>query len=437
MNSEFNDMERMFQEGLQNFEETPPAHVWSNIQKKKRKGLFFYRWKIASAILLLSMAVVSAYYFTTNMDETITSVNTPASDNNTIIEGNLKNRNTENPVISESVTSNKNLNISNSTSRIEVLKAKKNNLSNSVKTKQEVEITEDVISHENSNYDIENLPFIMASKHVVKLRYLIYPSLMQYVYTTKRLGKKHIAKNKDKDEVGLGYKYSIEMVGGPSFAFRSLSGLGSELRNESEKANLSLQTGLKVNYHVNPRWSVQSGLTWENRNEKVNYNRSEIHDKLTQTTRQVNVFHPVLPPQIIKVIDSTYSKETVNYKFNTTNHYSTFNIPVVLGYTFGLGKFQYRVSAGSLLNIASKNIATVLVREGNDINLVKYQESAKIKTSIYSAIALQYPLNPNCIAITEISYYTNISNRLNNDAIVRQRNFGINLSVGARYNLTK
>lgn len=427
----------MFQEGLQNFEETPPAHVWSNIQKKKRKGLFFYRWKIASAILLLSMAVVSAYYFTNNTDETITSVNTPASDNNTIIEGNLRNRNTENLVISESATSNENLNISNSTSRIEVSKAKKNTLSNSVKTKQEVEITEDVISHENSNYDFENLPFIMASKHIVKLRYLIYPSLMQYVYTTKRLGKKHIAKNKDKEEVGLGYKYSIEMVGGPSFAFRSLSGQGSELRNESEKANLSLQTGLKVNYHVNPRWSVQSGLTWENRNEKVNYNRSEIHDKLTQTPRQVNVFHPVLPPQIIKVIDSTYSKETVNYKFNTTNHYSTFNIPVVLGYTFGLGKFQYRVSAGSLFNIASKNIATVIVREGNDINLVKYQESAKIKTSIYSAIALQYPLNPNCIAITEISYYTNISNRLNNDAIVRQRNFGINLSVGARYNLTK
>ena len=99
--------------------------------------------------------------------------------------------------------------------------------------------------------------------------------------------------------------------------------------------------------------------------------------------------------------------------------------------------YLHLIPEGIIVNQGTGERLYIVHNEGNDINLVKYQESAKIKTSIYSAIALQYPLNPNCIAITEISYYTNISNRLNNDAIVRQRNFGINLSVGARYNLTK
>ncbi len=428
----------MFQEGLQNYEETPPAHVWSNIQKKKRKGLFFYRWRIASAILLLSMAIVSAYYFKTNKEETISSVKPSTTDRNKVSEGKSDNSIIEKPFIYESSTENKNLNTPTLYHKIEVSKTKNNIRSININYKKAVSsINNEALLDINSNYSNENSPIIINSKHEIKLHYLIYPSLVQYIYTTKRLGKKYLTRIIEKEEVGLGYKFSIEIIGGPSYAFRTISGQGSELRNESENANISLQTGVKVNYHLNPRWSVQSGLTLENRNEKIKFNHSEIYDKLTQTPHQVTVLHPVLPPRILTVIDSTYSKETVNYNFNTANHYTTFNIPIVLGYSFGLGKLQYRVSAGSLFNIAAKNVASVLMREGNNINLVQYKESAKIKTSIYSAIALQYPLNPNCIAITEFSYYTNISNRLNSDAIIRQRNYGFNLSVGAKFNISK
>ena len=271
----------------------------------------------------------------------------------------------------------------------------------------------------------------------MKLRYLIYPSLMQYVYTTKRIPKKYLTVKKDNDIEGFGYKYSFEIVGGPSYAFRMVSGDGASLRNESENANLTLQTGVKVNYHINPRWSVQTGLIGENRNEKIKYNRTEIQDKLTETRHQVTIFHPVLPHRTITVIDSVYSKENATYKFNSTNKYTNLSIPVVVGYNFSLGKLQYRVSAGSLFTVFSKNTATNLVRNGNTIDMVTYKESPKIKTSVYSAIALNYPLNPNCIAIIELSYYTNITNRLGSDAVFRQRNYGINLSVGAQFKINK
>jgi hypothetical protein len=66
MSSEFNDIERMFSEGLQNYEVTPPAHVWTNIQKAKRRGVFYYlannKLKVAS-ILLLLLGGSSVFYF--------------------------------------------------------------------------------------------------------------------------------------------------------------------------------------------------------------------------------------------------------------------------------------------------------------------------------------------------------------------------------------
>jgi hypothetical protein len=260
---------------------------------------------------------------------------------------------------------------------------------------------------------------------------------MRFVYTSKRLGKKYITPKEENDEPKLVSKFSMEIGGGASYAYRTLSGDGKMLRNESEKANVGLLTAVKINYHINTKWSVQSGLTIENRNEAINYNQTELKDKLTETSRQVTVFHPVLPPRTITVIDSSYSKEKVNYKFNTTNKYQTLNIPLVLGYNFTIGKLQYRISAGPVFNVYSMNTANNLVRINDNIELVPYKESAKIKSSAYTAFALQYPLNQNYAWITEISYYTNFSNRLNSDATLSQKNSGFNLFTGIKFNISK
>jgi hypothetical protein len=440
MNSEFNDMERMFQEGLQNYEVTPPAHVWANIQKQKRRGLLFYRYRIAALLLVLSMVGASSYYFMSKTDTTslVTTYNNDAvnpSENSANNMESFKNNEATETESEKSLTnSSASTNTASTTENYKPATSKKSTGGNTKEIEKNSDNNEETSITE---FDWSNLPYGLKSKTAVKLRYLIYPSLTQYVYTTKRIPKKYLTAKKDNDVEGLGYKYSFEIVGGPSYAFRKVSGDEATLRNESENANLTLQTGVKVNYHINPRWSVQTGLIGENRNEKVKYNRTEIQDKLTETPHQVTIFHPVLPPRTITVIDSVYSKENITFKFNSTNKYTNLSIPVVIGYNFSLGKLQYRVSAGSLFTIFSKNTATNLVRNGNTIDMVTYKESPKIKTSVYSAVALNYPLNPSCIAITELSYYTNITNRLNSDAILRQRNYGINLSVGAQFKINK
>ena len=435
MNSEFNDMERMFADGLRNYEVTPPAHIWSNIQKRKRKGLFYYNWKVASALLLLCLTGGATYYFThennkADQIEISAKLSTGKSPEKFDIS------NSEKPIIaadnSEKVKISKEPTIITSISKTKGEKVKK-------QTSKVENDNSDIPVEEYSKYNTEDMIINIESKERIHLKYLIYPSLTRYVYSSKKLfTKEYKQKVKDKEDKKMTYKYSIELpLVGASYSFRKLSGAGDELRSESENAVLSLQTGIKLNYHFNPTWSVQTGLTLENRNEKLKYNRTEIQTILSETPRQVIVYHPVLPPRIITVIDSTYTDKNVEYKFNSINKYYTLNIPLVLGYNFTLGKLQYRFSAGPLFNIYSISRANNLARIGNEIVLVPYKESPKIKTSVYSAVAMQYPINNHYNLFTEISYYANLSNRLNSDAIIQQRNFGINLSGGIKFNLIK
>ena len=444
MSSNFNDMERMFADGLRDIEVTPPAHVWSNIQKRKRKGLVYYTWRIASVILLLCIAGSSAFYFNNKNDKDV--------DANAVISASKTNRshsseNMDRITAEEKTMADNTSDVSNSVSSVNSLSTSKSSNTKSTagkikKQKSRVEILVpkyEIPAEETNVYNTNDLLINMAAKDDIHLRYMIYPSLMQYVYTSKRMFKKYYTpKTKEEDEK-LGYKFSVEIpLVGASYAFRRVSGDGAILRNESENALFSLQTGIKLNYNFNSKFSVQTGLIVENRNEKIKYDRSEIQDKLTLTPRQVIVYHPVLPPKIITVTDSTYSKENVDYKFDNTNKYTTLNIPLVFGYSFSLkGKAQYRLSTGTLFNVHSMNAAHILVRNGDKIERVPYKESTKINTSVYGAMALMYPVNNHYVLFSELSYYTNLNNRLNSDVAMRQRNYGLNLSGGLKINILK
>jgi hypothetical protein len=292
----------------------------------------------------------------------------------------------------------------------------------------------------NTDIFIAEEMFMNLSSKNIRFKYLIYPALSQYVYSTKTKFKKSYkpaVKDKNNDNDQPKTRYSFELVGGPSFAARKLSGSNYDLRNESEKALLSTQTGIKFNYHFNPTWSLQTGFISENRSENVKYNRTEIQNKLVLSQHDVIIYHPVLPPRHVTVIDSSYVDQNVEFKFNATNKYTSLNIPLMLGYNFTVGKFQYRISGGTLLNMYSINAANNLVRKGNDVVLESYKEKTGIKTSYYGALGMFFPVNQNLSFITELSYYRNTANRLTSESSIKQINYGLNFSGGIKFNIIK
>lgn len=441
MSSEFKDIEHLFSDKLQNFEVTPPESVWNNIKQKKRKGILFYfnnNLKVAALLLLISTAIGGIVWFNSPDDQKIIT-----SQNSKKVNGNVK---AEQPITSPD-NSNENLTNTEDLTKNNTASVKSSNASTSstvtqVATKKS--ITKGKTSpNRNLNKEENVAPATLdaieiATIRTIQLKYLIYPSLMQFVYSNKRIGKKpYASKPKEDPDPVLTSRYSMEILGGPSYATKRLSGDDYLLRKESEIATMSIQTGLKLNYHFNPKFNIQTGVIIENRNEKIKFTHTEIQQKLTQTPKQVTVYHPVLPPKTITIIDSTYTDEAIDVNFNLTNKYTTISLPLVFGYRFALGKAQYRFSAGTIVNVHSSNAASVLARSGNEIILTPYKENSKIKASVYSAIALQLPMSQTCNFITELSYYNNLSNRLKSESNLKQVNYGFNLSIGASFDLKK
>jgi len=447
MSSEFNDIERMFAEGLQNFEVTPPAHVWANIQKAKRKGILYYfannKLKTAAVLLLLLASSALLYY---SGAEKISSNQQSIVQAPEILEPSISVEKLSPQIKSSEVSitaANKTVQTNNK-SKI-AKKSSKSLLQKPLKkffakVKTEETTSKNFEALNNESFDANDLFMNMNSKNRIHLKYLIYPALSQYVYSTKINVKKPykpVIKDKNEDQNNMYSKFSLEILGGPSLAFRKLSGTNHDLRNESEKAAISTQTGIKFSYHLNPNWSLQSGFMVENRSEHVKYNRTEIHNKLVLTPHNVIIYHPVLPPRNVTITDSSYVDQNVDFKFNATNKYTSLNIPLLLGYNFTLGKFQYRISGGSLLNLYTFNAANNLVRKGNEIVLESYKEKSTIKTSYYGAFGMLFPISENCSFITELSYYHNTANRLKTESSIKQFNYGLNLSGGIKINITK
>lgn len=447
MSSEYKNIEHLFADKLQNMEVKPSDHVWQNIKtKKRRKGMFFFskQIRIAAALVFLTGTLAAIWLsnqkdpvFQNEQDSKELIVKSP--ENNFVDGKTEENSNHPNSVVSESGSSVQIENTDVNNKNLAASKQSSGKIKSGNSAKSQTGKTSLVPSNKESTAkQFDNI--LLNSVDRLKLKYLIYPQLPQFVYSNKKIKQRKYTKqdvkinNRPEKELN---KYSVEIKGGFTYATRKLSGEGSDLRNESENPALSVHTALKLNYRFNHQWSLQTGLISENRNEKVTYNQSELRKKLNVTQKQVVVYHPVLPPKTILVNDSSYVDEKVDYNFNRNNKYTTISMPLVLGYDFHLGKMNYRFVAGPMLNLHTSSSAKVLERSGNEILLVGYKENSSLKASIYTAMAMKFALSPTCNFLTEISYYRNLANRMTTESPIKQFNQGLNLSMGVSFDLRK
>ncbi|MCC6722502.1 MAG: hypothetical protein IT243_09900 [Bacteroidia bacterium] len=440
------DIEKILAEGAQNFEEIPSEQVWLNIKKGKNSKFIFlfnyHKWRIASTIALLAIVSIVVYYFLNTKDQqsvvkenSIENKSFIPLQKNSIPENEdliIDNKNTGIENAEENISNNSNNNNKSGKQSEKILK--KNIAKSTERNDKEI-----ISGNENYNSDFKIEIIEIHSKLNPTIKYIDNIVFEKYTPVSKKFKKNYI-KNKEKEQQK--YKnskgtYSLEIGGGPSYLYRKLSGGNYLLRNESEKPLISFQTNFKVNYHINNSFSIQSGLIVETRNEKLNYNHAELRKKLTQTPKIVTVYHPILPPKNITVIDSTYTNETVKYDFENINKYTSFNIPLILGYNFGNSKQQYRISAGTLVNIFSSNNAKIIEKSGHETVLTSYKEPHKINPSIYSAVAYSKIINNHYSLVFELSYYKNLFNRFDSESITKQINSGINFTSAIKYNIIK
>lgn len=280
-------IDRLFQERFKDFEAQPDPNVWKNIEKdlmkKKNKKRILPLWfRIAGAAVVL-FGLISIGYFLINNDINSNNPQEGTPENNTIIT------NTDNKTLEKSSTEKEDAipkKIETDTPANQKIKSNTNGTSIAQKaTVRKRENSENdlvevkTLTNENQNRALADtrpaqnteINTTEQEKDAGKTQGLEpkekeKPNSANDIFVTKNMDKKDVQEevNKlEKQELDIsGSKWTIGSVIAPVY-FNSLSDgspVSPALNNNAKSGNNTLAYGVKINYKLNDKLSIQSGI---------------------------------------------------------------------------------------------------------------------------------------------------------------------------------
>jgi len=235
-------------------------------------------------------------------------------------------------------------------------------------------------------------------------------------------------------------KWRIQPTAGLGYASRSISAAGQEyvdLRNNTESVALSYQAGMNVVYQFSPKWNVQSGIQYSQRNENFDYTKTTYSVEEKEVQRTEIIIHPVLG-EIERNYSETVQDTVAQYSANTTskNTFQSIRIPLVLErQLLTKNDWSLLAKAGLLAGIYSDR-SGLLLSSNSDIN--EYTNIPTRKAGINSmllGVGVQYAISPrvSILAYPEANLQLNSSTK--NAAGFAQKDWGVYTHFGLRIGL--
>ena len=145
-------------------------------------------------------------------------------------------------------------------------------------------------------------------------------------------------------------KRYIEIYGGPDYAIRSFDDTANsaymQKRKESTRFASAFSAGIRYTRVFNNAISFRTGV-----------NFSQVNEKFTFV--QGNIIQVVYVTDVNGDTTGSYATTATRYK-STFNKYRTIDIPLMIGYEMGNGRFHTNLSAGVIVNIYSWQKGDVL-----------------------------------------------------------------------------
>lgn len=270
MTEENKHIDQVFRDKLANFEETPPAIVWENIQAnlagQKRKKLMLY-WRVAGAAAVLLLAFVAGWQFSRNnvlrtevVVENNASVNIPEPTNSKAIKPQSDNTPAQNDVFAEN---------SNSSLLMKPVSTNQKLESKQLSTQQETEgpttiqLLQAII--QSPKPDVQNL----AKNNPLMGKVLFTPEELRIIEQNKSM----LATNSNNKEQR---KWMVGAAVSPVYSIMQSDQTAEYSRNMANPESndkLNLGGGLSFEYKTNKKWSFQSGVYY-NKLEQSSSNSS-------------------------------------------------------------------------------------------------------------------------------------------------------------------
>ncbi len=339
-------IDRLFQEGLKDFEATPSDAVWKNIEsklkEKKKTRIIPIWWRYAgvAALLLLLLTIGGAYFISTDKPETNTVVDTETKINNDTDNLNSDALNKNNSFITDNNTENENKeetsenktkllnNKINSASNSSIAKTtgsenrnnniqssnKKSNISNSIiKTKSETAVTSNIEeTNKNSNQNVKSSILIdnNSAKNIINNNAANNNTIaksndeetntsLTNDKTTKENSltiEEAIDETKDViEEEKPNRRWTVTPNAAPVY-FNSLgegSSIDPQFNRNSKTGEINMSYGISTSYALNKKLSIRSGINRVNLGYKTNnivlYRSVGVSSSSKRTLQNVSV----------------------------------------------------------------------------------------------------------------------------------------------------
>lgn len=228
-----------------------------------------------------------------------------------------------------------------------------------------------------------------------------------------------------------GNKTYVEIYGGPDLAFRSLSDTANssylQKRKESIKFSSAFSAGLRYTKVFNNGVSVRTGINYSQINEKFIYSEGNII-------------------QVVYIInaagDTIGSYTTTGTRYKTThNKFKTIDVPLVVGYEFGNGRFHTNLNAGIIVNVYSWQRGEVLNNSLQPVNITTgksnspYQFKTNIGLGFIGGASLYYKMNEKLHLLAEPYFRYNFTPASKEAITFKQKYNTAGLRLGLRLDL--
>jgi hypothetical protein len=229
-----------------------------------------------------------------------------------------------------------------------------------------------------------------------------------------------------------GNKMYWEVYTGADYASKKYTDTGNSVFVEKRKATTSFQSaysaGIRFTRVFNNGVSFRTGLNYSQINEKFSF----IQSNIVQTTYIIDAISG----------DTTGSFTVRGTRYKTTyNKYRSLDIPLLLGYEVGNGRFHANFNAGAIVNVYSwqqgelldTNYQPISITTGNGNDAYHYKTNAGI--GFTAAASMYYKVNERLHLLAEPYFRYNIS-PISKDILSLQERFTtIGLRLGIRIDL--
>jgi hypothetical protein len=429
-----NNLDKLFQEKLNNLEVTPDEKVWSNIESKlkKKKRRIIPVWWFASGIAAMLVLGILIFPFSNDdnnfikNDSVIIVTGSSKKENKletiykTKIDSLINHKNTEDKILVVDKKVNLNLQKKN-----KVTESKKKLVSeiNAVKkifiadNSLKEDNTIDLVKDNEKNVSKKEIHFSDESKKVKKDEV----SNTQKKSIIKKVDLNDFVKNKDSvlSTKKLKNKWSIAPVFAVlnSNSFSNTSPLNENLSNSTKGKN-SFSYGFQVGYKINNRWSIQSGIhlqemSYANNQVTVTPSISKNASSVTFNSGDTFSFNETLTENLDFATNLLLNTTSLNGQLNQT--YGYIEIPLEIKYNFlSTNKFHSQIVAGFSSLFLNKNEVNLknqfLTELGKVTNLNAINFSGNLGFDFNYSLNKKWSLNLNPMFKAQLNTFSKNSN---------------------------